>query len=174
MNKYEFMGHTIWIAGFIVVINDSTKTIGLIQNISSECNRNCTIQLLNARGIAGKKHLLQATSQALIAFDRGENISNDLGLEICVRASFQRQISRALKILGIKEGEIPLCVVAVDCDNHVIKKIGQFFGEEEDKVFQADVNAIKNLYQITDNEINAAGNIERVVMERTALLCIEI
>ena len=87
--------------GFIAEINDPVKTLNSIRDITSKCNNeNSIIQLLNGRGIAGRKHISQATLQALKAFDRNENISKDLGLEICVRASFQRQISTGSSYFG--------------------------------------------------------------------------
>ncbi len=175
MNEYMVMGYKINIVGIIAEINDPPRTIKLIHDLSSKCkNENCSIQLLHGRGIAGRKHLLQAISQALKAFDRDENISKDIGLEICVRASFRRQISRALNILGIEKGKIPICAVFIDCDSEVIEEIGEILGKRDDKVFQADVNALKDIYKIKDNEINASGNIERVMIERSALLSLEI
>ena len=74
----------------------------------------------------------------------------------------------------LKKEKYQLCAVAIDCDNQVINKIGEVLGKKDVKGFQADVNTLKEIYKITDDEINAAGNIERVMIERTALLNLEI
>ena len=58
---------------------------------------------MDADGIAGREHATHATIHAIKAFSRKENISKDIGLEICVRASGQRQISRAINMTGYKK-----------------------------------------------------------------------
>ena len=40
-----------------------------------------------------------------------------------VRASAQRQISKALNILGIKEGQVNICAVAVNCNENIMDKL---------------------------------------------------
>ncbi|AUB54840.1 MULTISPECIES: KEOPS complex subunit Cgi121 [Methanobacterium] len=175
INQHNFMNHNIQISGFKGEITDTKEIMDYLMDISVECNSGkCTIQLINARGIAGEKHILQATLQAIKAFERNKNMAKDLGLEICVRASAQRQISRALKILGIGNGKMDICMVAVDCDEQVQKKVGEILGERNHQVLKPDVNSLQELYEISPEEIESAGNIERVMLERTALLNLEI
>lgn len=175
VNQHNFMNHKIHISGFKGEIADTKEIIDYLRDISAECkNEKCTIQLINARGIAGEKHILQATLQAIKAFERNNNMAKDMGLEICVRASAQRQISRAIKILGIGNGKMDICLVAVDCDEHVLRRVGEVLGNRDQEVLNADVNALHELYEIPPEEIKSAGNIERVMMERTALLNLEI
>ena len=71
--------YNIQISGFKPNITNFTE---LMDNIN-EISKNCTIQLLNADGIAGYEHILHATIHAIKAFEREDNIANDLGLEIC-------------------------------------------------------------------------------------------
>lgn len=175
MDQYNFRNHKIQIAGFKAEINDTRRIMNFIRDIREECNSGkCTIQLLQARGIAGEKHILQATLQAIKAFEMNHNTAKDLGLEICVRASSQRQISRALKILGIVNGKIDICMVAVDCDENSLNKVGKVLGKKYDEVLHAEVNTLQELYDVSPQEIESAGNIERVMIERTALLNLEI
>ncbi|HHT19359.1 MAG: KEOPS complex subunit Cgi121 [Euryarchaeota archaeon] len=175
MSQFNIIDHNIQIAGFDAEINNLTELMDLIKIISAgnQCE-GCVIQLLKSDGIAGEKHVLQAISQALMAFNRNNNMAQDLGLEICVRASAQRQISRALKILGIKEGKIGICAVAVDCDENIMYELGKILGEKNNKMLNANVDVLKKLYNISDEEIKSAGNVERVLIERTALLNLEI
>lgn len=175
MDQYDFMDHKIQISGFEAEINDTHQIMKFIKDISGECSSGrCIIQLLHARAIAGEKHILQATLQAIKSFEMNNNTAKDLGLEICLRASSQRQISRALKILGIANGKMDICMVAVDCDEDIRKKVGNALGKRNDKVLQADVSTLQEVYEISSQEITSAGNIERVLVERTALLNLEI
>lgn len=175
MSQFHIIDHSIQIAGFDAEINDLAELMNLIKIISAENKcEGCTIQLLRAEAIAGEKHVLHATSQALMAFDRNNNMAQDLGLEICVRASAQRQISRALTILGIEEGRISVCAVAVDCDDDIMITLAKILGKKHNQVLEADIDTLKKLYEVSNEEIKSAGNIERVLIERTALLSLEI
>ncbi len=159
----------IQVAGYKSNINNFKQ---LMYDIS-KFNPECTIQLMNAEGIAGKKHVIHATIHAIKSFSRKENISNDLGLEICVRTSGQRQISQALKMLGIKNGDLKVCAVAVDCEENIMEKLQEVLGEREDKVLEADNDKLKELYGISSIEIETTGSISKILMERTSLLIIE-
>ncbi|MGB9979933.1 KEOPS complex subunit Cgi121 [Methanobacterium sp.] len=163
------MEYNIQIAGFKSNINDFGKLMGKINEIS----KNCTVQLLNADGIAGREHILHATVHAIKAFERNENIAKDLGLEICVRASAQRQISKALSILGIKEGEMNICAVAVDCSENIMDELGTILNKRDDSVLNSDENLLKAIYGISEKEIKTASGISRVMIEKTTLLILE-
>ena len=128
---------------------------------------------MNAEGIAGKKHVTHATIHAIKSFSRDENIANSLGLEICVRTSGQRQISQAIKMLGIKNGNIKVCVVAIDCDDNIMETLDNLLGERDDSVLDADEDKLKELYNITENEAITAGSFSKLLIERTSLLITE-
>lgn len=159
----------IQIAGFKSKVTDYKHLI----NELPKSDNGCTIQLMNAEGIAGRKHVTHATIHAIKSFSRHENIANSLGLEICVRTSGQRQISQALKMLGITSGNIEVCVVAVDCDDNIMETLANLLGERDDVVLEADEDKLKKLYNITEIEANTVGNVSRLLMERTTLLIIE-
>jgi KEOPS complex subunit Cgi121 len=159
----------IQVAGFRSYIIDFRQ---LMQDLS-KINSKCTIQLMDAEGIAGRKHAVHATIHAIEAFSRKENISNDLGLEICVRTSGQRQISQALKKLGIKNGNMKICAVAIDCEKDILESLGDVLGERDDNVLETDVDKLKKIYGISNIEAETAGNISKLLMERTALLILE-
>ncbi len=161
--------YNIQISGFKSNITDFNH---LMDNIN-EISQNCTIQLLNADGIAGYEHILHATIHAIKAFERDENIANDLGLEICVRASAQRQISKALNILGIKEGKMNICAVAVGCTENILDLMETILGNKDDEVLKPDEIILKKIYNISDVEIETMGAISNVMIERTTLLIIE-
>jgi KEOPS complex subunit Cgi121 len=156
----------IQIAGFKSKIIDYNQLI----NKLSKFNNGCAIQLMNAEGIAGKEHVAHAAIHAIKSFSRNENIANSLGLEICVRTSGQRQISQALKMLGITSGNIRVCAVAIDCDDQIMETLDNLLGERDDIVLEAEDDKLKKIYNITDIEVVTAGNISKLLMERTSLL----
>ncbi len=159
----------IQVAGYKSNINNFKQLMFDLNKFNPEC----TIQLMNAEGIAGKKHVIHATIHAIKSFSRKENISNDLGLEICVRISGQRQISQALKMLGIRNGNMKVCAVAVDCEENIMDKLEDILGEREDMVLEADDDKLKELYGISKVEVETTGNISKILMERTSLLIID-
>jgi KEOPS complex subunit Cgi121 len=159
----------IKVAGFKAQITDFKRLMQDLRNFDSDC----VIQLINADGIAGRKHAVHAAVHAIKSFSRKENISKDMGLEICVRASGQRQISQALKMLGIKNGKMNICAVALGCEENIMEKLIDVLGERKDSVLEADEDKLKKLYSISKMEAETAGSVSKVLMERTALLILE-
>ena len=94
------------ILGFKANINSVNDTLKEIDSIKKDGE---IIQLLNADAIASKNHIIHGVNQAYLAFERGENLAKDISVEIVLRCSAQRQISKAFKVLGLKEGEMNLC-----------------------------------------------------------------
>jgi KEOPS complex subunit Cgi121 len=167
--KESSENYNIQVAGFSSHITDFKQ----VMNDLSRFNSKCVIQLMDAEGIAGSEHAIHATIHAIKAFSRKENISKDIGLEICVRASGQRQISRAINILGIKNGDLNVCAVAVGCAEDVMSDIGNLIGKRDDNVLEADMDKLKSLYSLSDKEINTAGSVSKLLIERTSLLILE-
>jgi KEOPS complex subunit Cgi121 len=166
------MEYNIKLAGFESEIVDLKSLMTQIKDICNEMGSGCTIQLLRADGIAGHDHVMQATIQAIKSFGRDENIAKDPGLEICVRASAQRQISLALEILGIKEGNMGVCAVALNCEKDVFNKLEKILGCKNDDVLHPDESMLKEIYGISDDEIETFGSLKRILIERTALLTV--
>jgi KEOPS complex subunit Cgi121 len=163
------MEYNIQIAGFKADIKSVPDVLNRVRDIAGKG----TLQLLQAQGVAGTEHLLHSTLQAILAFDRNENFSQDLGLEICLRASGQRQISRAIQLLGITEGKQALCAVMVGCQEDTFSELEKILGPQDNTVLKADSEKLKQIYKISDPELYAYQNPERVLMERTALLNLE-
>ncbi|WP_424356221.1 KEOPS complex subunit Cgi121 [Methanobacterium sp. MBAC-LM] len=163
------MEYNIQIAGFRSNIEDFRKLMSNINKMS----KNCTVQLLNADGIAGREHITHAAVHAIKAFERNENIAKDLGLEICVRASAQRQISKALSILGLKEGKMNICAVAVDCSENIMDELEILLDKRDDSVLNPDEILLKDIYKISEEEIKTVSSISDVMIEKTTLLILE-
>ncbi len=62
---------------------------------------NVTVQLFDLDRVAGSRHLLLATINAVKSYDSKRRISRSLGMEILLFVSGTRQISEAVKRVGI-------------------------------------------------------------------------
>lgn len=127
-----------------------------------------TIQLLDCDYICGTSHINQAISQAIKAFDEGQNFAKDLGLEICVRASAQKQISKALKVLGIKNNG-NITVIYINTIPEQVCKTEELLSERNDSLIEDyDVEEIVKTYDLRDNT-----NIVNHINEKIALLALK-
>ena len=159
----------IQIAGFKSNLTNFIKVMEDVRNIDP----NCVIQLMDADYVAGVEHVLHSTIHAIKAFSRKENIAKDLGLEICIRTSGQRQISQALKMLGIRDGPVNICAVAVGCGCNIMERLVDILGSRDDSVLKPDTNKLRSMYGISVVELETTPKISKILMEKTALLIIE-
>ena len=159
------------ILGFTGTIESIPKTLEQIDNIRNSCCDVGIIQLMNADAIAGKEHLQHGTIHAINAFKRGENLANDLGIEVLLRTSGQRQISKAFDILGLKEGKMNMAVVLIDCPDYFVDELSCIF-ERNDAVLEADESILKDLYDIPENELKTI-KICDVLIDKTSKLLVE-
>lgn len=128
------------------------------------------IQLLNADAIASKKHIIHGVNHAFLAFDRGENLAKDISVEIVLRCSAQRQISKAFKVLGLHEGDINLCAVMINCSNH-LKDLESLFIRDDD-VLTADVEKLKKIYGIDEIQLESMS-VEDILIDRITKLIVD-
>lgn len=156
----------IQILGFKGTINSIGETLDYIDSIKEDGE---IIQLLNADSIVSKNHIIHGVNQALLAFDRGENLANDLSVEIALRCSAQRQISKAFNILGLKEGEMNLCVILINSKDH-FEELSKIF-TPDDSVFDLDESDLIKIYKISDDEI-INMSLEDIIIDRIAKLTV--
>lgn len=155
------------ILGFKANINSVRDTLHVIDSIKKEGE---IIQLLNADSVAGRNHITHGVNQAFLAFERGENLAKDLGVEIVLRCSAQRQISKAFKILGLKEGEMNLCAVLVNCDDYT-KELSSIFTLDNDVLVSNDEKLMK-VYGIGGDEIKNTS-VEDLIVDRITKLAVD-
>ena len=160
-----YMGN-VQILGFKATINSLEETLNLINSIHKDDE---IIQLFNADAIVSENHILHGVNQAYLAFERGENLANDISVEMVLRCSAQRQISKAFKILGLKEGEMNLCAVLVNCDDYTSELSSVFTPDES--VLAADENELKKIYKISDAELENMS-IEEIIIDRITKLTV--
>ena len=71
------------------------------------------VQFFDAKKVAGPQHLYFAALHALKAFDKNTKISNNLSVEALLYASAQRQIKKAVEMLGIKKDSSELAILII-------------------------------------------------------------
>lgn len=158
----------IQILGFRVSI-DSVGDV--LDEINSIKNDDEIIQLLNADSIVSKNHIIHGVNQAYLAFERGENLAKDLSVEIVLRCSAQRQISKAFKILGLKEGNMNLCAVMINSDDYS-EELSTIFTRDDD-VLLADDEKLVEIYKISDAELQNMS-IEEIIIDRITKLTVDM
>ncbi len=184
----ESNGHSgyIAVAGFKnVKIRDINDFLEQVRREVKEAH----VQFLDAKLIAGHQHLHFAALNALKAFEKKRNISSSLAIEALLYASAQRQIRRALEMLGVKEDSSQIAVLIIaetkqemdDCLDTVSWLIR---GERNDSVLELTEEkseGIKKLFSISDLEIEAklrrkgleTEALSDLVIEHLALLAIQ-
>ena len=157
----------IKILGFTATIDSVGKTLSEIDAIKKDGE---IIQLLNADAVASKNHIIHGVNQAFIAFERGENLAKDISVEIVLRCSAQRQISKAFKILGLSEGEMNLCAVLINCDDYSDELNSLFISDDD--VLIANEEKLKEIYKISDFELENMS-IEDLLIDRITKLTVD-
>ena len=157
----------IQILGFKATINSVGETLDQIDGIKKDGE---IIQLLNADAIAGRNHIVHAVYQSFLSFKRGENLAKDISVEIVVRCSAQRQISKAFNILGLKEGEMNLCAVLIDCDDYtdVLSSLFTF----DESVLMPNDEKLMQIYNIGDEETEKLS-VEEIIIDRITKLTVD-
>jgi len=148
-----------------------------------------SIQFFDAKHIAGHQHLYFAAINALNAFNKKTNISNNLAIEALLYASAQRQIKKAVKMLGIKQDTSEVAVLIMPKNSHernkYLRLITQIIpGERNDNILELTdkkISDTKKMFKISDKEFKTKlikEGLEKealtdLMIERMALLVIK-
>ena len=155
------------ILGFRATIDSVGEILSQIDEIKKDGE---IIQLLNADAIVSKNHIVHGVNQAFLAFERGENLAKDISVEIALRCSAQRQISKAFKILGLKEGKMNLAAVLINCENHDFELSSMFTFDES--VLIADREKLMKIYGIGDAEAENMS-LDDIIIDRITKLTVD-
>jgi KEOPS complex subunit Cgi121 len=111
LKHIEEFGKCAAITGFRNVKIKDTKEF--LKKIHKEKPSNVETQFFDAKYVATWQHLYFAVLNALTAFKNKENISKSVTMETMLYASAQRQIRKAMQLLGIKSetSEIALLII---------------------------------------------------------------
>jgi len=151
-----------------------------LERVRKEVNE-AHVQFFDAKLIASQQHLYFAALNALKAFEKKLNISTSLAIEVLLYASAQRQIRKAVDMLGIKPHSSQVAVLVIaetkrgadmaletvsklisgECDDHVLELTDEKFGD------------IKKLFGVSDLEIEAKLRKEGLKREALVDLVIE-
>jgi len=167
VNKY------VAIAGFKnVKIKDVNYFLERVRREVDEAH----VQFFDAKLVASQQHLYFAALNALKAFEKKLNISNSPAIEVLLYASAQRQIRKAVDMLGIKphSSQVAVLVIAetkrgADIALEAVSKL--ISGERDDSVLELTdekFEGVKTLFDVSDLEIEA--KLRKKGLEREALI----
>lgn len=144
-------------------VEDIGELLKQINHITSQKDGS-VIQLLDCDYVCGNRHLKQGIAQAIKSFDEKQNFAKDMGLEICVRLSAQKQISHALKILGIKNhGNIT--VIYMDSNDKQIEETEKLLSGRNDSLLEIyDENKIIEVYDLDSDEMIVENINEKIAL----------
>ncbi|MBX7077219.1 MAG: KEOPS complex subunit Cgi121 [Methanobacteriaceae archaeon] len=163
--------NNIEILGYIANINNVGETLEKVDNLRENCCDGTLIQLMDADAIAGYSHIQHGVNQALLAFERDDNLAKDLGVEILVRTSGQRQISKAFSKLGLHTGKMNICIVLIDCPDYFIDQLNNMF-TREDKVLEPDNEKLLKIYDISQKELDIM-DITNILIDKSSKLVVD-
>ena len=178
MTKKAETNDRILVAGFRhVQIEDINK---FLEHFRKE-NIGAEVQFFDAKYVAGHQHMYFAALHALNSFDKNEAISNNLSVEALLYASAQRQIKKAVQMLGIKQNSSELAaLIMTDKGNNKTDVLSQIHeivsGEQDDSVLELTdekVENIKKVFGISDLEVEAKLKKEGLKKEALTDLVIE-
>lgn len=123
---------------------------------------------LDADMVCGRDHLCSAAMHALRAFGRGDNVCATLAVETVLFASGERQISKALKKVGLQAGAERVALVLFDVDD-VDVTLHALDLERDDSVLEPSREKARR-FGITDAELDAVppSRYQELVLERVA------
>ena len=186
LKPIEEFGKYVAVAGFCKVKIADVE--GFLKTVRKRLAKNVEAQFFDAGLVATWQHLYFAALNALNAFKNGTNISKSLAVETMLYASAQRQIRKAMDLMGIKPNSEAIAVLVLgEKANDVeaaLKTIAEIVdGQRDDTVLglsQEKIQAIRKAFNISDAELEAVvkGNdleqaLINLVIERVALLATE-
>ncbi|AOW79247.1 hypothetical protein HTSR_0037 [Halodesulfurarchaeum formicicum] len=129
------------------------------------------VQAFDARYIAGSAHLESALAHAKRSMERGENVADDLAVEVLCYAAGRRQIDRAME-LGLGTGEQSV-IVLIDGEREAAAAEGVAELVSAGSVAPSE-ERLTDFFGITRAERAATtGTLTDLVLERVALLDVE-
>lgn len=147
------------------------------------------LQFFDAKLVATWQHLYFAVLNALTAFKNKENISRSLAMETMLYASAQRQIRKAMEILGIKPHTSEIALLIIEEEPETLKSalpaISKHINAQQDdtvlEISEKKAKLIQKTFKISDIELETVmkkDGLEKaltdLVIERMALLATQI
>jgi len=169
------MTHDALVMGGTANIVDVDETLKRVEAVAGER----LVQLFDARYVAGEEHILSALQKAKRAFEREENISQNIRLEVMLYAAATRQLKRAFE-MGIKQGPCSI-VVLIEAEDvlELSEKVERVLSlRRDDCVVECSPDkrdVLCEFFDISEEELSCVGEerLCQLVLERVALLDVE-
>jgi len=176
LETVEHENEIFW-AGIAELFNSSHMGTDALVKLASEKGEGVyAIQFLDSSLIASIGHLLSAAQNAVNAWKGDYMLTRGLDAEILVYASAQRQISRAIENLGIRDGLQSIALVVVGGSKKdvrsVITKMITKVGEEVKTAFVPDRERLERLmhhYGVDEKEVKALTDSDEIEIWAEAL-----
>ena len=162
----------------------------LIKAFRKEKQKDVTIQFFDGKLVATWEHLYFAVLNALMAFRIDRNISKNLAMEVMLYASAQRQIRKAIQLIGLKRGccaNIALVIIGYNeaAVGAELMRISKRLDKKPDdgvlRLSDDKAQSIRRAFGISSKELEAVmgkDNEEKalvsIIIERMALLSTQI
>jgi KEOPS complex subunit Cgi121 len=180
-------GKYVEITGFRnVCIKDAEEFVKAAQK---EAIQKAWVQFFDAELVAGWQHLYFAVLNALLAFKNERNISKSVSMEVMLYASAQRQIRKAIDLIGVKCASASVAVVIIGESTKSVKAflsaVSKRVGEEPNdavlEVSKEKMHGIREAFGVTETELetviektNGTQALVDLVIERMALLSTQL
>jgi tRNA threonylcarbamoyladenosine modification (KEOPS) complex Cgi121 subunit len=186
LKYFEEFGKYVEITGFSHVKIEDAE--GFLAAARKE-QQGAAIQFFNAGLVATWQHLYFAVLNALTAFSNQSNISKSIAVEAMLYASAQRQIRKAIALVGVKRDSANLATVIIgenaDAVKAALSSISKRVDAEPDETVlglsNGKVQSIREAFKISERELEtvmAKGDVQpalvNLVIERMALLSTQL
>lgn len=167
-------------------VPDPEHTLKLVRAINSAVE----VQLLKVDLVAGPEHLQFAARNALYSFKGKRPRSKSLAMELLLYISCQRQISKAIKFLGVDSNDSRVGIVGLSESKEALEQLALqaqpvVGGEADEELIEITskqkMAKLQCSYGINSKEIEAtrfegetdSSVLKRLIIERSALLSIQ-
>lgn len=180
----EFSSH-VWISAFNCTCINLEETLRAAQShLGDVC-----VQLVDLNKVAGSRYLFLATYSAVKSFHSKQPISRTLAMELLLYASADRQISEAIRRVGISGSTKETAALAVASSTETLiaargfleKQLGTECSDVLLDSWSKDrLGAVQENFSISSKELSATlrknedlqNAIERLAIERSSLLSV--
>ena len=164
-------------------IPDPEQTLRQLRSINGEVQ----VQLVKADLIGGPEHLQFAARNALHSFNGPQRRSKTLAVEFLLYISCQRQIAKAIKLLGVDSRDSRAALVALSGSKDAILELDRradsvIRGKRDEGLIEIGskrkMDLLQRSYAVTSREMEATRSVreadssvlKRLIIERSALL----
>lgn len=182
LKHIEEFGKYVAIAGFRnVKIKDLEE---FFIKVRKKKGSNVETQFFDAKYVATWQHLYFAVLNALTAFKNNRNISKSLAMETMLYASTQRQIRKAMELLGIKSETSEIAVLIIGENSETVKSALSLISanatvqpddtvleltEEKEKIIKKSFGILDSELKIIMKKDGLKEALTNLVIERMAL-----